>query len=44
LNEETKFMNQPDSAIAISTGSLHMHVLAHPLAMMMWPGPQTPFT
>jgi hypothetical protein len=44
LNEETKFMNQPGNTIAISIRSQHMPLLAHPLAMMMRPGPQTPFT
>jgi hypothetical protein len=44
LNEETKFMNQPDHIIARNPRSPQTYPSASPLAIMLWPGPHTPFT
>ena len=47
LNEETKFMNQPDHTIDIiarNARSPHMHPSASALAIMLWPCLHTPFT
>jgi hypothetical protein len=44
LNEETKFMNQPDHIIARNACSPQMHPSAGALVIMLRPSPHTPFT